>query len=1273
MEVADQRICCLAAFESALINREELDSCLADLDALAPDADTECILVAEGMLTTDELDSLLASRFAFGGNRHRHGPVAPVGDGGAAAPTAVQGDSSEPSAQPRSAQSRQQRALPEVPGYEVLGRIAEGGMGMVFKARHVVLGRLVALKVPLPQFVGSGASRERFLREARAAADLRHPNICPIYEVGDANGRPFIAMAYIEGVSLSTWSKRRKPSQREAAELVATLARAVGHAHEHGVVHRDIKPANVMIDAATGEPVLTDFGLAKDMTDEMTRLTLSGQVVGTPAYMAPEQAAGRLEAVGPLADVYALGTVLYELLCGHPPFHGSVAGVLQKVQNEEPAPPRKLNPRTHRDLETICLKALAKRPVERYETAVALADDLDRFCAGEVILARRAGPHVKLWRKVRRNPALSASIVAAIVLTAVAAHAMLRVSRSRRLTAATQALEAALEEPRWTAAGLAELEAGLADVEQLSPAQAATLRTRVLDALGEHIRRGLRRSTLQGTEIEEIEGHLGLLRERAPGRADALRAALDRRLTSWEPVFDLRPPFNGLRKVFPEAMAAVEDGKLRRGQAGDEVDPDRSVPRLIRCHGNVQLEAQFDETWETASRIGLHLYATWRARGNVFLVSVPGAIRGSVERSGSQGKPPPFSALRHAGGSVRLAIYRNGVLLRSSLVSIGEIPPGPLRLRAERQRDCVVFQVNDVEPMVFRDVFPIRQDHSSFFGIIWPERVGLERLTAVRQALPMTPSPIENTDGLYAEGKFAEALLVYRRHGITSADEAVQQEARYKEALCLLALRRHDDATGVLRQLASEKGRRWPLMAKCQLWFLSIQRQKTQEADALFASIAAEYRFGELARLVPMPEHLFRTYVGAATKFGLVIYEPDRVRRAQRAVAIADLLAREHRFRSMSKWTLLLAYRAEGQRDNAIRLAEELIAKGNYYDCGELIAHYAWMLRRRDGPQRALDELTRWLGKRWSLHRPDFVALRVERARAYAALGEWENAERDVDEFLRIGDPSQLRGYTAFGDGCLLRGFLHERRGDTEAALAIWRRGVVKPVHDGQPPTTYASQVTGGTGLLRFICLASLTSELRDGDIELLFRNLDSFSGPDSIAAAPTAVLLPQSVRQSMRTMWRTPEGKGLARRLAFLDLDYPELLFAPPRLLTLEIWANGAFGGKPTDDQQALLDKLATDVWTMVMRTGEVKWQQLAVLGGAWKGLPKLLAWDLSAKPLPPKIRGPLAYAIGHRVLRKNRTKDALAYFRAAHTDAPDGSALQKLAQAEIERLGQK
>jgi tetratricopeptide (TPR) repeat protein len=296
-----------------------------------------------------------------------------------------------------------------VPGYDVLAELGRGAMGVVYKARHVALKRLVALKMILGGGHTDAEHRQRFRAEAEVVARLRHPNIVEIHDIGEADGLPYFALAFLEGGNLALKLAGTPMPASDAAALIETLARAVAYAHGQGVVHRDLKPANVVL-TAEGEPKITDFGLAKQL--DTTSQTASGEVMGTPSYMAPEQAAGKVKELGPACDTYALGAMLYECVTGRPPFRAAtMIETLRQVTGAEPVSPRRLNAQVPRDLETICLKCLEKDPGKRFASAQALADDLARFRSGQPVAARPIGAVGRGWRWCRHNPAVAASLV----------------------------------------------------------------------------------------------------------------------------------------------------------------------------------------------------------------------------------------------------------------------------------------------------------------------------------------------------------------------------------------------------------------------------------------------------------------------------------------------------------------------------------------------------------------------------------------------------------------------------------------------------------------------------------------------------------------------------------------------------------------------------------------------------------------------------------------------------------------------------------------------
>lgn len=305
--------------------------------------------------------------------------------------------------------------LPEVSGYRVERVLGYGGMGIVYRAWHLRLDRAVALKMLLAGSYARPEQRDRFLREAQAVAALRHPNIVPIHDAGEVDGRPYFTMELIEGGDLADQIQGAPQTPRQAADLVATIANAVHTAHQCGIVHRDLKPNNILL-TEDGTPKVTDFGLARRMEGD-GELTFTGAPLGTPSYMAPEQARGDKGAVGPATDVYSLGAILYELLTGRPPFRSdTVSATLHQVANQEPVPPRRLNPRVPRDLDTICLKCLHKEPHKRYASAQALAEDLRRFERGEPIKARPVGPFERAACWIRRRPALAAALAFGFLL-----------------------------------------------------------------------------------------------------------------------------------------------------------------------------------------------------------------------------------------------------------------------------------------------------------------------------------------------------------------------------------------------------------------------------------------------------------------------------------------------------------------------------------------------------------------------------------------------------------------------------------------------------------------------------------------------------------------------------------------------------------------------------------------------------------------------------------------------------------------------------------------
>jgi tetratricopeptide (TPR) repeat protein/tRNA A-37 threonylcarbamoyl transferase component Bud32 len=417
----------------------------------------------------------------------------------------------------------EQPRFPSVPGYEILAELGRGGMGVVYKARHLTLKRLAALKMILSGDFAGQAQRARFRSEAEAIARLRHPNIVQIYEVGEERGCPFFALEFVEGGSLARRIRGTPQPPRQAAELVAVLAGAMHVAHQAGVVHRDLKPANILLanggeerpdDAAGSEgshpplarctPKITDFGLAKRLDDDSGQ-THSGAIMGTPSYMAPEQAEGRVSEVGPAADVYALAAILYELLTGRAPFRGAtLRETIEQVCTQEPVAPTQLQPKVSRDLETICLKGLRKDPRQRYATARDLALDLQRWLDGRPIQARPVPAWERAWKAARRRPAVAAlaAVVLVTILSGAAGAVFYVLYKGEQATARLQQLERTQKMATLVSLGRAAAAAGRYEEAKEHFDRAQALRDADPGAVGEEVSRAL------AEDVERVRKHL---------------------------------------------------------------------------------------------------------------------------------------------------------------------------------------------------------------------------------------------------------------------------------------------------------------------------------------------------------------------------------------------------------------------------------------------------------------------------------------------------------------------------------------------------------------------------------------------------------------------------------------------------------------------------------------------------------------------------------------------------------------------------------------------
>jgi serine/threonine-protein kinase len=613
----------------------------------------------------------------------------------------------------------------ELPGYEVQAMLGRGGMGVVYKACHLRLKRILALKMLLTGAYAGPRERARFQREAQAVANLRHPGIVRVYDVGEHDGCPFFTMELLDGGSLAQFLAGTPQPAQQAATLLITLAEAVQVAHQAGIVHRDLKPANILL-TAEGTPKVADFGLARPFAGA-SELTLSGVRIGTPSYMAPEQVAGKAGRIGPAADIYALGAILYEMLTGRPPFRGETAAETERqVVHDEPVPPSRLNTKVPRDLETICLKCLSKEPRRRFASAAALADDLGRFAEGRPIQARPVGRAERLLRWCRRNPTVAALAVTALALVALATSggvwlvqqaAQRRAERARLEGRQAEVAKAALEKTAdlekqggWPAAR-AVLDGALTLLETSGPAD-----------LRERLRRA-RVDIETAAELEEIR--LSLSGTSSPDRtaarsaehlyADAFRkygidvkalepadaaarvrhSAIRETLLAflhdwlyWAPVVDRDPlralldraDDDGWRRAYRGALAVKDPRKLRELAAAPEAPA--QPPVVLSGLGGLLLEDHPEEA------LALLREAQQRNPGDFWINCLLGRFL--------ENRPHEAVAYFRAAVAIRPSSDQAYVLLGKALLAVGDSDGAIAVLRGVRALNPSRFVAADL-------------------------------------------------------------------------------------------------------------------------------------------------------------------------------------------------------------------------------------------------------------------------------------------------------------------------------------------------------------------------------------------------------------------------------------------------------------------------------------------------------------------------------------------------------------------------------------------------
>ncbi len=1177
-----------------------------------------------------------------------------------------------------------------VPGHEIERELGRGGMGVVYLARQTRLKRHVALKVIRGIDGAAPEDLERFRAEAEAVAALQHPNIVQIFEVGEHEGGPFCTLEFVDGGSLAAQLKNKPLTASEAAVLVETLARAVHYAHQKGIVHRDLKPANVLV-ASDGTPKITDFGLAKRIDIADSGLTRTGAVVGTPAYMAPEQAMGETKEIGPSVDIYALGAILYELLTGRPPFIGAtVMETLQKALTADPVPPSAIAATAPRDLETVCLKCLAKRPEARYSSALALAQDVERFIAGEPILARREGIIQKAWRKTRKRAAMVGAVSVALVAITAAIFAIRENRASQHVAAIAREFQDGFESQSWSKDHVDRLEQLANKLGEIETTRGDAARQKLVSHMAARVRDVLRRPRVTAEDVPSVESDVAWLAEREESLAKQLRAELSGRLKDWQLIAELTPPYTDSHVMFPDPIVQASAVGTKRIESLERV-----VPTSLSSRGRVRMLVEFGSDWESAQQLGMVIHhssadSLMKRDGKspmgyefLFVASMPTVV-GEQGANRSDSELPKSVDFQRSDKHGDLQIVRNGVVLQRQSVVVGK---GALKLSAERDGERLRLQLNDLPALTFTDVMPLVGDDHSVLGVVWPSTAIVTYARVDGSLIPPAASPLERADDLYEYGRFADALSLYEEQVLAGGD--IVAEARCKSGMCLVALNRPDDAAAEFEAVVSSSGDRWPVVAATQLWMMRLREKRYSDAEALFASVSVRFTTEQLAQFVPLIVREELTRAERIPNLNLLLQDPEVIPRIEAMYGLAKLLGLEEAaFAARSN--LIVAQAVNRKYDQASKQADEeaqsIVRKFNIYPQTNeslfwMVRWHSWSQRNQGQADVAASYVKQLVNTQsqgtsiddtYLLHfYQTFSPLQLELARDLSATGNWEGAEFALDTFLREM-PKPINNYTFYSQPFLLKGFLAERKEDHEGAIGWWKQGTWK-VYVDQFPTDrrpLGASPPGMWGLLDHWMLGSLSETLSDDDALLIWRGLLSRVSSDPLMAQLSNVI--QVSPDVIRGTWRSTRGRELARRLAFFDVEPIHYMRTPPIAVIYEKLRQDLFGGNVSNDQDEAC-------WSAVNRTaemffdGRIAKQQILQLSLAWKGASGFLGWGSVAPTLPQDVRAELAYMMAVRYLRLGKPDDAVGMFRTASESAAEGTLIKVLAQQELELVEKK
>lgn len=1122
-----------------------------------------------------------------------------------------------PTTDRQSTQEIELSRLAALPGYRYQSMLGRGGMGVVIKAHDTRLDRDVAIKLPLPQFLDDHQFRERFLREARSVAALRHPNICPIYDFGEHGEQLYLVLPHIEGQTLDDWLDEAQPDARHKADILAQIADGVAAAHAADIVHRDLKPSNIQIDAKNQSPVLMDFGLAKQAVDDgASLLTQDGQVVGTPAYMAPEQARGSHD-VGPAADIYSLGAILYEMLTDQRPYRGGMREVLLKLEDGPPPRPKKINQSIHSDLETICLKAMERSPQDRYSSAAELAADLRRFAAGEAIQAKRSSAGKRLLHLIKRHKlAVASSSLGILIVLSGLIWVWSLAEKNSQVMVLTTAINSLNQEALLVDARRSRALDELQQLEALDPSAAVPLRRQLQQSLLDCFHNTLSRPRLRENDVQLLHGMISDLALLGLDQRQQLEAEITNRRDSWDPL----ATFHGDHP----AWRSVAGG----WQPVQELTQADLTASAIICSGLFDIQVVW-QRWSESNEIGFACLADTEPLYTLKLFS--DQLRSAHRETGIT-----LHLLRGQDAIAEFQVNTDTLDTQKSLTMSMRNNQGQIDIHVNGQH------------FHFRDIFPVSAAGADIH-LLQTSAVVLTSLSLKTYSAGANPSPLQQGDALAAENRWNEAQAAYQEQARISKDSKLQAEATYKQAVCLLQQQRIQAGEDILTELLHAGDQQWSPIAGCQLWASLLQRDALEEAEVVAHLLSLEYDRASLTARLPfdLRRRIIRHYARSAMGTGLLKYDPQRVERIESLARVYDLLETSDTQRGHAAQLHIRALHWDGRLQEALSIGKAFLrttTRDNQRWIGHVADECSWILRQLDRPKEALHLLNHYLAKDGQGHIAPGPAS-AEYARCLDALGRHDEAVA----YLQTCNRDALLGtdYKAWASvWCLLAYW----QGDPQQQQALYNRARFSNWQQLRGTTVDAN--SGFGTYYRLYCAG--VSDHKEEASQVLSHILASYVNNLRNSGEPNAIFNMLHVKPSIiHTMWQTRHGQAVARHFMLRSTGVKTLTAELMALMTGQMTNHKLYNGKASELAQDVIWSTACDAF-FAYTDGKLDTKTLFGLAMAYKGISSAMGWGLAEKGLPPHLLGRTAYFFSIRFANKDQhdVAEQLRNLAAAHAE---------------------